>query len=268
MPSDKAKELKQRIQQQLTRLIEDAQTVRGSEHFREYLKIAAKFHRYSFGNAMLIAVQRPGATRVAGYRKWQDLGRQVRGGEKGIAILAPMPRYDERENPDTGEIEKVQTSIWFKVVHVFDVSQTDGDQLPELDWKGSGRDAAAEKALLDYAAELGIEARQYEYTGGAVGWSRGGEIGYTDAGNVPRTIAHELVHELTPDWHAADRGARESLTDAAAAIICYHFDIDIMANSANYIAGWSDDPKQLLQDLEKVQRVASTVIENVESRLQ
>lgn len=282
----KAAELKDQLQQTLADLVENAATIRGSDAFRVYLKVAAKFHRYSFGNVVLIAMQHPGATRVAGYRRWQELGRQVRKGQKGIAILAPMPRYgDPKENPDTDALNartrpagtdpqdpndgRVQTGISFKAVHVFDVSQTSGDPLPaEPDWRGKGRDPRLEKALLDYARTLGIETRQYQDGGGPLGWSAGKTIAYTQGGNVPRTIAHELVHQLTPDWRDLDRGTTEALTDAAAAIVCYHFGNDSMVNSATYIAGWTVDPTALLKDLEQVRRVAVSIIDNVEAQLQ
>lgn len=286
MPT-KAQELKEQVQQTLANLVEDAATIRGSDAFRVYLKIAAKFHRYSFGNVVLIAMQHPGASKVAGYRKWQELGRQVRKGEKGIAILAPCPRYatptaestreelDARSrpagsHPDDANEDRQQTGISFKAVHVFDVSQTDGDPLPaEPDWRGKGRDPELEEALLDYARHLGIETRQFEAAaGGPLGWSAGKTIAYSQAGNVPRTIAHELVHQCSAGWHQRDRGTREALTDAAAAIICYHFGNDSLVNSATYIAGWTVDPKALLQDLEQVRRVAIHIIETVEARLQ
>jgi len=260
------KELKERIDRQLEDLIQSAESARASEAFQEYLKVSAKFHKYSFGNIMLIAVQRPDATKVAGYRKWQELGRQVLKGEKGIAILAPVPRYAEIETED-GETKKAQTGIWFKGVHVFDISQTEGDEIPELDWQGDGRASKVEEALLQYAAELQIDVQEYDYRGGALGWSAGGKIGYTDNGNVPRTIAHELVHELTPEWKEKVTAVREGLTDAAAAIICLHFGVDVRVSSANYIASWNENPKDLLPALEKAQRVASSVIENVESRI-
>jgi len=269
MAGSKGKELHETIERRMTDLIQEAQAVRESEAFQEYLRVAAKFHKYSFGNVMLIAVQNPDATRVAGYRKWQELGRQVRAGEKGIAILAPIPQYAEVESEETGETRKVQNGIWFKAVHVFDISQTDGDEIPEVDWQGDGRNGELEEALLGYAAELGIETSEYEYRNGPLGWSFKGRIAYSDGGSVPRTIAHELMHELTPEWlQEMGKAAMEGLVDAAATIICLHFGTDVTASSANYIAGWAEDPKELLKGLDRARQVASTVIENVEKRIQ
>lgn len=269
MANGKAEELRKKIDEQLTDLIEGAKEVRDSESFQEYLKVAAKFHKYSFGNVMLITVQNSSATRVAGYHKWQELGRQVRKGEKGIAILAPIPRYENVENEQTGETEKVQSGIWFKIVHVFDIEQTEGPDLPYVDWKGQGRNGELEAALLEYAEELGIEVSEYEYKAGALGWSAKGRMAYSDGGSVPRTIAHELIHELTPDWmKEIGKAATEALVDAAAGIICMHFGTDVTMSTMNYIAGWAENPSELLKGLDRARQVASEVIGNLEQRME
>lgn len=268
MANGKAEDLRKKIDGQLTDLIEGAKEVRDSESFQEYLKVAAKFHKYSFGNVILIAVQNSSATRVAGYRKWQELGRQVRKGEKGIAILAPIPQYAEMEDEDE-DTKKVQTGIWFKIVHVFDIEQTEGAELPYVDWKGQGRNGELEAALLEYAEELGIEVSEFEYKAGALGWSAKGRMAYSDGGSVPRTIAHELVHELTPDWvKEIGKAATEALVDAAAGIICLHFGTDVTMSTMNYIAGWAENPSELLRGLDRARKVASEVIGNLEQRME
>lgn len=99
-----------------------------SEQMRRYLSAMARFHRYSYGNVLLIFSQMPEATHVAGYRAWKELGRSVKKGEKGIGIIAPFA-YKQADE-DTSETER--TIRGFRVVHVFDVSQTEGDELPEL----------------------------------------------------------------------------------------------------------------------------------------
>ena len=108
-----------------------AEIVSGDD-WKQMLHVASKFHRYSFNNQLLILCQRPDATRVAGYRKWQEFGRQVRKGEKGIAILAPC-KYRTKIEDDSGEETTVQSIRGFRVVHVFDVSQTEGESLPDVD---------------------------------------------------------------------------------------------------------------------------------------
>jgi len=128
---DKAKELRQRIDDSLDDLARAVDEVRASEAFRQYLDVQARFHKYSWHNSLLICMQRPDATQVAGYRTWQKLGRQVRKGERGIVIFAPSPFHREVEQPN-GDTEQVD-GIFFRAVHVFDVAQTDGDDLPTVD---------------------------------------------------------------------------------------------------------------------------------------
>lgn len=120
----KAQEARQHIDHAIERLAAELNAGR-SETLRAFLEMVGKFHRYSFGNVMLILSQRPDATRVAGYRTWQGLGRQVRKGEKGITIIAPMLLKQDAEPGQ--DPEKV---LRFKAASVFDVSQTDGEELP------------------------------------------------------------------------------------------------------------------------------------------
>ncbi len=124
---DKAKALRARIDDDVEALAKAVDEVRASETFKAYLDVQARFHRYSWHNSMLILSQRPDASQVAGYRAWQKLGRQVTKGERGIMIFAPCPFKKERDNGDT------ETGMFFRAVHVFDVSQTEGEPLPEVD---------------------------------------------------------------------------------------------------------------------------------------
>ena len=117
----------------LQRLTEGVEKLTSSEEWVRYLDVQRRFHRYSFGNCLLIALQRPDATRVAGFHRWLELRRHVRRGEKGIAILAPIVHRLKVEDEATGEERTIQSAPRaFRVVHVFDVSQTDGDDLPEI----------------------------------------------------------------------------------------------------------------------------------------
>src|SRR5438132_828208 len=117
----------------LQQLTEGVEALTNSEEWLRYLDVQRRFHRYSFGNCLLIAFQNPDATQVAGFRRWRELDRQVRRGEKGIAILAPIVRRLKVEDEVTGEEQTIVSAPRaFRVVHVFDVSQTDGDELPEI----------------------------------------------------------------------------------------------------------------------------------------
>ncbi len=116
---ERAKELGARIDQSLDALAKAVDDVRASEAFRQYLDVQARFHRYSWRNTMLIAMQRPDATQVAGYRTWQSLKRQVKKGERGIMIFAPCPYHKEIERGN-GETDTLD-GVFFRAVHVFDV---------------------------------------------------------------------------------------------------------------------------------------------------
>ena len=96
------------------------------------LKVASKFHRYSFNNHLMIFLQRPDTTVVAGFKRWKSLGRFVKKGEKGIAIFAPC-RYKTKVEDESGDEQVIDSIRGFRVVHVFDISQTEGDDLPDLD---------------------------------------------------------------------------------------------------------------------------------------
>ncbi len=172
---DKAKALRKRIDDSLNTLAKAVDDVRASEAFREYLAVQARFHRYSWHNSMLIAMQRPEASHVAGYRAWQKLGRQVCKGERGITIFAPCPWKRET---DDGETEQ---GIYFKAVHVFDIGQTDGPDLPTVDVPDV--ESAADALLVDLvrvADKRGIAVTFAKLSGGLFGVSKGGMVDVDD----------------------------------------------------------------------------------------
>jgi antirestriction protein ArdC len=131
---NKATELNAGIRRTIEQLANETDAARQSELFRDYLKTSAAFWDYSWHNQMLIWRQKPDASFVGGFNTWLKCGRYVRKGEKGIAILAPMFFKDKK--PEGTQEET--TRIWFKVVYVFDISQTDGTPLPELPTKSVG----------------------------------------------------------------------------------------------------------------------------------
>src|ERR1017187_339871 len=139
--------------------------LKSSTRWAEDLRAPARFHRYSANNLMLILMQRPDATRVAGFRTWLDLGRHVRKGENGIAILAPCVYGGQtREDQETGErLTTERRVVGFRVVHVFDVSQTDGDELPSPVTHLEGDSAAELLARLELVAgDLGFSVQRPE----------------------------------------------------------------------------------------------------------
>lgn len=255
----KAKELADSVKEQMEEILKLADETARSEAFQNYLKHLARFHKYSFHNCMLIALQRPDATQVAGYMRWKELGRQVIKGEKGIAILAPMIKKFDRLKADGTEATE-KALVGFRRVHVFDVSQTSGADLPTVDWKGAGRDTRVEQMFLAYAEKLGLTPEFFEYSGGAVGSLQGDKLRYSHAGNVPRTIAHEVIHGRTKEWGEWGRPLREACVDIAAAVVCSHFGIDAFDSTATYVAIWKEETDSILRKMDQVQKVAHEII--------
>jgi antirestriction factor ArdC-like protein len=149
--------------------------IASGDDWKRMLQVVSKFHRYSFNNHLMIFLQRPDATLVAGFNRWKTLGRFVKKGEKGIAIFAPC-KYKTKVESDDDEEKSVQQVRGFRVVHVFDISQTEGEDLPDLD--------AVRPKLLDADAPEGIwdalvaqaDAAGFE----VIRNQRGNENGYCD----------------------------------------------------------------------------------------
>ncbi len=263
---DKALQLRQQIDASLDTLAEAVDEVRASDIFRRYLDVQAKFHRYSWCNSMLIASQQPDATQVAGYRAWQKLGRQVRKGERGIAIFAPCPW--KRENTDTGEEE---SGMFFRVAHVFDVAQTDGDELPTVDVPTI---ASAADDLLDslktVASKRGIAVAFTAQPGTRMGVSMHGSVEVAPdhpTGQQAKTLAHELAHEAL---HWEDRGPltrsiAELEAESVAYVVCAHVGLDVEVRASRYIALWDGDSKALRASLERIADTARGLIDDLDA---
>ena len=281
-----AKTLKQSITASIETLAAETDQVRISDTLKRYLDTLSKFHKYSWHNQLLIWIQRPEANRVAGFQTWkQKFGRQVKKGEKGIAILAPSiykPKKtgEEPEEEDAGatkvetlDSEESQESqrMYFRVVYVFDVEQTEGDPLPEEpDWHDHEKDAALEDALMTFAKSKGIQVEISEDLGNAEGSSSGGKIRLLPTAGT-RVFAHELAHELfkhcKPEVREMiTRQQREIEADAAAYVVAQHFGLS--AESApNYLALWQAAGKDILACLERVRVVAMEIIQAVDTSL-
>jgi hypothetical protein len=195
---NKATELNASIRRTIEQLAHETDTARQSQLFRDYLRTSAAFWDYSWHNQMLIWRQRPDASFVGGFHTWLKCGRFVRKGEKGIAILAPMFFKDKRQKPEGGE-DEIQR-IWFKVVYVFDISQTDGTPLPELPTKSVGeRGQEMLSRLLHFAESRGIAVRFVERCtlNGAAGTSQA-----TKSRSERRTL---IFRRKPPHWPTKSR---------------------------------------------------------------
>jgi len=264
-------QLKAQVDARLEALARLTDRARISKAMQQWLRFQARFHKYSPYNTFLILSQRPDATLVAGYRKWQKMGRQVRKGEKGIKILVPRPYRKEIEDPETGEVE-IKEGIYFTVGYVFDVSQTEGDPLPGPPaWVVEG-EAGAELArrLEVYATSLGIEVAEDDLPGTAQGVSEGGKIvirrGKSPLGRAS-TLAHEIAHELMHQRDQAcltlPRRVREVEAEAVAFVVLAHFGHE-PPEQVNYVALWDRDGTVLRERMERIADTARTIIEALE----
>ena len=216
-----------------------------SEGWSRWVRARSVFRSYSFNNQLLIALQAPDATRVAGFQAWRKLGRQVRKGETSIRIYAPMP-YRKELKP--GEEE---TGVRFRAVPVFDLAQTDAvagvEQLP-LEPPGQPVTGDSHASLIprlcDHAAELGYTVR-FEPTHGHDGYcSRSKRVIGVNSELAPngrlRVLVHELCHTHDAGYDTYERAACEVIVDCATHVVCTSVGLDVSADTIPYIAGWAE----------------------------
>lgn len=239
-----------------------------SEGLQAFLTAMAKFHSYSFQNVMLIVSQRPDATHVAGFHAWRSLGRAVRKGEKGIAIFAPMmlkAKADETARPASEE--EPERVLRFRVVHVFDISQTDGEPLPDLD-RVQGDVSDILPRLETVVAGHGIELTEEEL-GSADGVSRGGSIALRPGMEPAQrfsVLVHELAHELlhkTESEKRPSKTVRETEAEAVAHVVCDAMGLETGSAAADYITLYSGDRELLMASLDRIQKTACRIIEGL-----
>ena len=244
-----------------------------SEGLTAYLTAMGRFHRYSFGNILEIARQNPDATRVAGMYAWNQLGRKIKKGEKGIRILAPMMgtrrRKDTEKNQDPAVTHK-PVLVGFRSAYVFDVSQTDGAELPAFS-KVSGTVGEYRERLVECIAAQGIALEFKESIAPALGMSYGGRIailpGQAPAGEFS-TLVHELAHEML---HKAERRTattktvRETEAEAVAFIVSQTIGLDAGRASADYIHLYHGNAALLAESLEVIQKTSAAILAALET---
>ena len=239
-----------------------------SRNWKEALRFKARFHHYSFNNALLIYLQRPDATLVAGYKRWQELGRQVRKGEASLTILAPIVRRSEAET----EGERVQQVVGFRSARVFDISQTDGDPLPELPHPVLlTDDSEAIQGVLKRAEALAT-SKGFPISYGGLRGSALGSFSVTKRAiklrsDLPplqtlKTLVHELAHGL---MHANPKAGEqrhliELEAESCAFLVLHDLGLDTSRYTFPYLANWAEDPDELLVAGEKAARVAEEVL--------
>ena len=234
-----------------------------SEGWRRFAETRAAFHRYSFGNCMLIAMQRPDAVQVAGFKAWQSLGRQVRKGERAIRILAPMTMKER----DTRDAETGESFTIFRAVPVFDIAQTDGEALPQ-----APREPITGDSHAHYVPTLEAFAGSIGYAVGSAALEHAG--GYCDqharrivissaiaaANGRVRVLVHELAHALGVGYKEYGREVAEVIVETATVVVCGALGLDTSGESIPYIAGWGEqDLDAIRRHAEKVDEIARTL---------
>ncbi|MBV8630461.1 MAG: DUF1738 domain-containing protein [Silvibacterium sp.] len=241
-----------------------------SETLTAYLTAMARFHNYSFGNILAIARQRPAATRVAGFRTWKEMGRFVKRGEKGIQILAPMVGYrrkrTEAEEESTADAKPQPVLIGFRVVHVWDISQTEGAELPKMEYGVSGEVGGLRDRLMNFLIEQNIALEFNENIAPALGVSYGGKIALLPGQSKPQefvTLVHETAHELL---HKAERRTlttatvRETEAEAVAFVVGQAVGLEMGRSSSDYIQLYNGNSNLLAESLEFVQRTSGIIL--------
>jgi hypothetical protein len=239
-----------------------------SDTLEAYLSVLAKFHRYSFQNSMLIAFQCPNASHVAGFNAWKKLGRQVVKGAKGIAILAPCV-YRSKDD-EASDCDKKAVVKGFKVVHVFDVSQTEGDELPQF--AAIDGDPGELIGRLELVIGQHDIALSYDYIpSGALGVSEAESIVIRpDLPPAERfaVLVHEFAHGLL---HKGERRqdttktVRETEAEAVSFVVCQAIGLDCSTRSADYIQLYRGTTETLAESLEYIQKTATHILASIEA---
>jgi len=252
--------LQQKIQGYLDALALETDQARKSEEMQKYLNFIAKFHNYSPSNIFLIMLSKPDASHVAGFQAWKKMGRCVKRGEHGIPIFAPLIH---KEDPDRYDSPKVLSG--FRVVYVFDVSQTDGDPLPPVpDWKSPEKNAELNEKLIRFAESRGIAVTFKDLPVETQGVSKGGAIEISpDAGT--KTLVHEISHELMHQSIDSpfEQECREMEAESVAYVVAKYFRLSNLRCS-NYLILHDVDKTRLLTHMSRIQNTAKEIIEGVE----
>ena len=263
MKVEQAKQIASNAIEQLRQALEAGR----SERLTEYLAAIARFHRYSWHNIMLIASQNSRATHVAGFHTWHKLGRFVKKGEKGILILAPIIKR-KAESAEQTEPDDSPSTVGFRAAYVFDVSQTDGQELPTIG-RVNGDPREHRERLAKFVAEQGIALEYSQDIAPARGESAGGRItllpGQSPAEEFA-TLAHEVAHEL---MHRGERRkstskrVRETEAEAVAFVVSSAIGLDTGSAAQDYIGLYGGDAKLLAETMEAVQQVASQILDAI-----
>ena len=293
-----ANNIEKQLKEISERLEQGVKEIFTSERYTEYLNTMSKFHNYSFNNTLLITMQKPEATLVAGYQAWQKkFNRHVKRGEKGIQIIAPAPIREKQEiekidpvtkEPVIGDDGQPETEIVemviprFRVTTVFDVSQTEGEPIAELEVSELTGSVQFYDTFMEALQNISpVPIRMMEIEGEAKGYYHQTEKYIAiqeDMSNLQtmKTGVHEVSHALLHDREVMDaegilkdRTTKEVEAESIAYIVCNHFGLDTSEYSFTYIASWceSKDMKALRASMDTIRKTSAEVIENIETQM-
>ena len=259
MKVEEVKQITNKALEDLAASLESGQ----SEALTAYLKTMALFSKYSLNNLFLIARQRPDARRVAGYQTWLKLGRFVRKGEKGIAIIAPLVRRKSDEQTQATESER--SIAGFKVAHVFSEEQTEGEPLPQIGTV-TGDPGYYLSRLEQFVRDNGIELRYSDEIAPARGMAEKGKITLLPE-QTPAETFSTLVHEVAhSEMHFGDRRTettkrtRETEAESVAYVVCSAIGLETGTAAQDYVGLYGGDSKLLLESLQYIQQAANRIL--------
>jgi len=260
MKIEQAKQIANKAIEQLGQALEKGH----SETLKTYLAAMGRFHQYSLRNVMMIASQKPRATHVAGFHAWRALGRFVKKGEQGIMILAPIVRA-KNSAAEPNKTDESATPVGFRAAYVFDISQTDGKDIPQLG-SVSGNPVEQREQLAQFIAEQGIVLEYSQEIAPARGRSSGRKITLLPGLSVSEdfaTLVHELAHELL---HRDQRRSqttkrvRETEAEAVAFVVSSGIGLDTGTAAQDYIQLYEGDADLLRESLEHIQQTAARIL--------
>jgi len=260
-----SKQLQAQIKNKIETLANLVDEAEFSNEIQKYLKTISKFHNYSPSNQWLIAWQKPDASQVAGFNTWKNkFKRYVKKGEKSIRILAPIFKNIENENGD-----KIKKLVWFKTVSVFDIAQTEGKELEELNvWKSREKLPELENALKSYAGELGLTVTVSNELGGAEGMINSKNEIYINPDAGTKTLAHEIAHFLAghtkENGHKKIHEVRELEAESVAFTVCDYFNLSA-DNAPNYLYLTGLKADDLKNSLDTISKLSKKMIEGIEA---
>lgn len=256
------------------------QEVFDSEKYKAYLEFVAKFYDYSVNNTILIWMQKPDASLVAGYKAWQTkFKRQVKKGEKGIRILAPIPKkfMKKMKDEDGNEVEKEIQYTAFRAISVFDISQTEGEDIPKFvsDLQGNVENYVEIVEKLKELSPVPVIFEKFDSPAkGYYDRSEAKIVVQPDLSEQQslKTLIHEIAHAVLHndedgEQKEADRHTKEVQAESVAFTVCAAMGIDTSDYSFGYVASWSDgrEVKELTASMDVIRRTAKEIIDSLKA---